>query len=258
MLSSISLPREPTSQHRWFLRVQPDCLEESFVPFISVFRDFVVLGNAGAFVASDSDGTSCFMRIAREDRLERGVLELFVDVGHCDGRYARILRNIAFGIGEIGKNTVLEFRVEPAIRSPREEQLIAEVDAVEVKARRFYPEVSSRLRAQIQFSQPPNYRSGRRVSLTTADELPGALVEDLTLLVEKWGIVLVVAYPSTEEELREGQTMILNVEGSQHDEVTFEVLIDRFIASEAAFYSLLNLLVIRTSLNTRVLKVVVE
>ncbi len=258
MRSSISLPMDRESQHRWFLRVQPDCPEESFGSFISLLRDFVVLGNAGAFVASDSDGTSCFMRIAREDRTERGVLELFVDVGHCDVRYARILRNIAFGMGEIVENPVLEFRVEPASRSPREEQLVAEVDAAEVEAGRFYPEVSSRLRGQIQFRQPPDNMSGRRVSLTAVDELSVPLVEDLTLLVEKWGTVLVVAYPSTEDELREGQTMILNVEGRQHDEATFEVLIDSFIASEAAFYSLLNLLVIRASLDMQVLKVVVE
>jgi hypothetical protein len=258
MRSSISIPMDRETQHHWFLRVQPDCSEESLESFISLFREFVVLGNAGAFVVSDSDGTNCFMRIDREDRTERGVLELFVDVGHCDGRYARVLRNIAFGMGEIVRTPVLEFRVEPASLSPREEQLVAEVDAAEVKAKRFYPEISSRLMGQILFQQPPNYRSGRRVLLTAADELSVPLVEDLTFLVEKWGAVLVVAYPSTEDELREGQTMILNVEGSQHDEVAFEVLIDRFIASEAAFYSLLNLLVIRASQDTRVLKVIVE
>mgnify|MGYP001564961949 CR=1 FL=1 len=88
MRSSISLAMDPESQHRWFLRVQPNCPDESLGSFISLFRDFAVLGNAGAFVASNSNGTNCFMRIDREDRTERGVIELFVDVGHCDVRYA--------------------------------------------------------------------------------------------------------------------------------------------------------------------------
>ena len=77
-------------------------------------------------------------------------------------------------------------------------------------------------------------------------------------MVDLWGSVLVAGYPSSEEELQNGESMILNVEGSQHDELTFEVLVDRFIASEAAFSSLMNLLIIRANRDNHVSIAVLE
>jgi hypothetical protein len=69
---------------------------------------------------------------------------------------------------------------------------------------------------------------------------------------------MVSAYPNTEEDLLNGQSVILNAEGCLHDEFTFEVLIDRFFAAEAAFTSLLNLLIIRSRQDVDLSAAVVE
>jgi hypothetical protein len=258
MVSRLAVPSDPTATHRWLLLPHWDVTDEGLDAFLTVFDRFAALGNAGAFVRQDADGGSCSMRIREAHRSADGPLELLVDVAYCDPRYARVLRNVIFGLGEMLASPALEFGIEPATAGSTSRELNAEVDEEEVLAGRFYPDLSSRLSAKIQFLTPPNYRSGRRVWISTATDLTTPLVEDLIRLVELWGSVLMTAFPMSEEQLTNGQTMILNVEGSQHDEVTFEVLVDRFIAAEAAFYSLINLVVLRASRETAVLEAVGE
>ena len=252
------LPSNSVGQHRWLLLLRPGNSDESLKAFLTLFARFAALGDAGAFVARDSDVSNCSMRIRGQHFWADHSLEVLVDVAYCDPRYARVLRNVVCGMGQILDSPVLEFRVEGEIPSSTDIQIKAEVEPNEIHAGRFYPEVSSRLGTQVQFRKPPNYRSGRRLWVTANSALSVSLVERLTQLVDLWGSLLVVAFPSTEDELLDGETMILNVEGCQHDEVTFEVLIDRFIASEAAFYSLINLVVIGASLDAQVLEATVE
>ena len=258
MFSHISLPPDLQSQHRWFLRAQTGGEDVSFETFTTLFRNFARLGEAGAFVARNADARNCSMHIVREDRIASDAMEFLVDVAYCDDRYARPLRNTVFAYGEILGSRVVEFRVESANRTPTEIEIEAEVNPHDVMAKRFYPEISTRLGVQIQTRVPPSYRSGRRVAFSCSNELSLQFIEDLIQMVDLWGSVLVAGYPSSEEELQNGESMILNVEGSQHDELTFEVLVDRFIASEAAFSSLMNLLIIRANRDNPVSIAVVE
>lgn len=258
MFSHISLPPDIQSQHRWFLRVQNSGADVSFETFTILLRNFAKLGEAGAFVARNADPKNCSMRIVRESRIASDTMEFLVGVACCDPRYARPLRNAVFAYGQILEIPVVEFRVESANLNPAEIGMEAEVNSHDVMSKRFYPEISTKLGVQIQANVPPNYRSGRRVTISCSNELSLQLIEDMIQMVDLWGSVLVAGYPSSEEELQNGESMILNVEGSQHDELTFEVLVDRFIAAEAAFSSLMNLLIIRTNRDNHVSIAVLE
>jgi hypothetical protein len=238
------------------VRCQPGGPPETMTVFSGVLRRFAMLGDAGAF-ASRSGAMTCAMRVV-EEHAESNSVEMLVDVANCDFRYPRPLRNIVFGIGEILHNPVAEFHVEPASLSVASVRIQAEVDANEVIGKTFYPVMQGGLNISIEKLPPANYQSGRRVYVQSYDSLSPATVNDLVQLVDLWGSLMVTAYPNTEEELRNGESFILNVESGQHDEFTFECLIDRFIASESAFTSLLNLLIIRTRQDVRVDTVVVE
>jgi len=258
MLSTISISPELQSQHRWFLRMQTDNEDASIETFTTLFRSFARLGDAGAFVASGSNGRNCVMQIVHEDRVGNDAMEFLVDVANCDQRYARPLRNAVFAFGEILECPIVEFRVDSVSGSHAGTRIEAEVDPNQVMAGDFYPVFSTELGVQIEKTVPSNYRSGRRLSFSCTNELSLQLVEELIELGNLWISVLVCAYPNSEVELQDGETMILNVEGSQHDELTFEVLVDRFIASESAFASFLNLLIIRVNRENVVSKVVLE
>ena len=258
MRSRIELAAAEAAQHRWSVRTGADTPDESLAAFGARLRQFADLGQGGAFASSDSDGTDCSMRVVRETRPEPGLLELFVDVRRCDLRYARPLRNVAYGMGEAAESPVLEFRVESAERGPQVTRLSAEVDHAEVAAGRFYPELSPRLGVRVQKARPVSHRANRRAWLSCAEPLSVELVAELIELTDQWASLLYAGYPKSEADLQDGTSVILNVAGSQHDEVTFEVLVDRFIASDAAFVSLVSLLVIRARRETDVTAAVVE
>ena len=257
MLSTISLAPQPKSQHRWFLRVQPESPHGSIETFVELFKDFAALGDAGAFAAADSDGSNCTMRIIKQQK-ERNSVELVVEVAQCDFRYPRPLRNAVFALGEMLESTPVEFRVESLTQSPSNMVIETQVDPAEVLAGRFYPEISIRLGVRVQTRIPPNYRSGRRIWLSGEGALSIQLVKDMIKLADRWASVLAGAYPSSEEELQNGESMVLGAQGCQHDEMTFEVLVDRFIAAEPAFWPLLNLLIIRARRSTVISTVVLE
>jgi hypothetical protein len=258
MRSSIESAAAGEGLHRWSVRTGADTPEESFAAFGTRLRQFAGLGQRGAFASSDSDGTDCSMRVVRENHPEPGLLEVLVDVRRCDLRYARPLRNMAYGMGEAAESPVLEFRVELADRGQQVIRLSADVDHAEVAAGRFYPELSPRLGVRVQKARPVSHRANRRAWLTCVQTLSVELVTDLIELTDQWGSMLYAGYPMSEADLQDGTSVILNVSGSQHDEVTFEVLLDRFIASDAAFVSLLSLLVIRARRETDVTSAVVE
>lgn len=258
MRSSIVLPSAPVARHRWLLRPRPDASQESTQVFLDTFAQFAVLGSAGAFAAHDVDNRRSAMRILGERRWADGSVEVLVDVVDCDPRYARVLRNVVFGTGEMIGSAALEFHVEPERPGAGDRELQAEVDADAVLADGFYPEISVLFAPIVRRDEPSDSLSARRVCVVGQRDLPPPLINDLVQLAGTWGSVLMTGFPVSEDELRNGRTVILNVQGGLHDEITFEVLIDRFVAAEAALDSLMNLVLTRVSLEMAVVEAVVE
>lgn len=258
MRSSIVLPPGPAGRHRWLLRPRPDLPDESIQAFVEVFTRFAALGDAGAFAARDAEAGTLQTRIVNEQRWADRSLELIVDVAYCDPRYARVLRNVVYGMGEMLEGAAVEFHVAPETPGPADRSLKPEVDAAAVLADEFYPQLAVLFEPIVRFEEPPTYRAGRRVRLIAERSLSSALVDDLRHLADTWATVLMTGFPAVEDDLLQGQTMILNIESGQHDEVTFEAQVDRFIAADAAMYSLLNLMLTRASRDTRILEAVAE
>lgn len=242
MRSQLLLPPDRCGQHRWLVNIQPDADDEVVADFLALLRGFTALGDAGAFLASDGEPTRCSMRILQERQPARGTLELLVEVRQCDIRYARPLRNVVFARGEILETPVLEFRAESALPGQPSHPLTAEVEPEAVETGRFYPGLSARFAAVTQQSIPANYRSGRRLWICCANILSMALVNNLIKLVDLWASILDCGFPVNEQLLIDGESIVLNVTSSQHDESTFEVLVGHLSASEAALFSLVNLL----------------
>ena len=255
MFSTIELPVEAVAQHRWLLRPQIETPVESLRAFTDAFRGFAALGSAGAFVSTEG---AAVMQIREQQRLDDHWLSLVVDVTHCDPRYSRVLRNIVYGIGESLESPALEFRIDSAVPRSNIRRFDAEVDEALVADGHFYPGLPPWLGVQVRVEEPPNYASGRRILLRCEDALPTPVVNGLTSLVDLWASVMSVGFPSSEQELVEGQTFILNVTGCQHDDVTYEVLIEEFVAAEAAFLSLVNLLAVGLRHQVRMREVVIE
>jgi len=243
MRSSLMIPRDSAAEHVWRLRCDPNPEVEALQPFVALFRDFAALGDAGAFASPESGGAYCRMAVGAI-RIAPGLLEAEVDVANCDARYTRLLRNCVFARAETAQVPTSELIVEPGGRSLAVRELRAHVAEPEVVAGTFYPEMPQ-YQVRIQKTVPPSYHSGRRVWVEAHKALAVETVNDLIERSILWGSVMVTAYPEQEEDLQTGRTMILNVEPGQHDDFTFEVLIDRFLASEAAFVSLMNLLLVR-------------
>ena len=258
MLSRVLIPAAPVSIHRWRLVAQPGLGQASFDELADVLNGFVDIGNAKAFVARDADPDRCSMRIREMRRNQADVLECLVDVAFCDQRYARVLRNVIVGMNEILEQPLLEFRVDPETHQASDRDLPTIVEEQEVREGRFYPDVSSRLGIDVDVRSPSSYQSGRRLWLATSRELSPPLVDELTALADQWGSLLMTAFPTDEGALTEGLSMVLNVSGSQHDEVTYEVSVDQFIAAEAAFNPLVNMLALRTRVDVPVIELAIE
>ncbi len=256
MRSFISNLPDPRNRYRWNVRLQPDSSPRHTEALASLLREFTQLGDAGAFI-STSVGTGCVMKIV-EEHIDDGLVEALVHIEQCDLRYGRPLRNIVFGLGEILRNSIVEVRIGPASPDSLGRTTQMQVDTAEVLKGTFYPEVPPGFATRIQKLPPVDYHSGRRLQLQYQDKLPMETAHGLVQLVRRWGATMVSAYPNTEEDLLNGQSVILNAEGCLHDEFTFEVLIDRFFAAEAAFTSLLNLLIIRSRQDVDLSAAVVE
>ncbi len=243
MTSTILISTAGESTHRWQAQFESKASDESLATLSDAFRDFSLLGQAGAFPAMGSDGADCRMNIVDGPRIHRRSVTALVQVVQCDPRYTRPLRNAIFSLGEMLEAPLIDLRLED-VRN-RSAALKAEIDEGEVRSGIFYPGISRNLGVEIQRIDPANFLSARRVWLESDRSLSNELVQDLSALVDLWVSILASAYPRNEQELLAGETMILNAEGLQHDDVTFEVFIDRFIAAEAAFNSVVQLLATR-------------
>jgi len=171
-----------------------------------------------------------------------------------DWRVAQIVRNVLVMFTQV-HHPVSLFSIVSAERSACRRTLPplggGPVDAS-------YPGLSAAVRIPVVKSAPRKFKDGRRAVIEFVEPLSDQGLGRTIELVETWGNASFGAYGSSEGEIWNGESAILDVTADVLDDWSVEVAIERFGAPEAAWASLINLAGRFDADIGRVAKVVIE
>lgn len=259
MISQISLSNENknTTLQRWTIKLQQPMLDEEIAALNEYIECFINFGNLGAFALKEACYSDVGMTIVKSN-LTSQQIEYHVELRYCDMRLLRVLRNTLFAFSEIS-HPIDEFKVISDDGSHTLD-LPFLVDVEQVLAEVFYPPLLQGLTFPINQEDIGDGRRGRRILIEFSTPISDILLNKMITITELWREIAMFGYPISEQDLSEGHSVILNIEGNQFDEVTFEIFIDLFeSATEYAFYSFINSIGIgKSSFHTSIVQVTIE
>lgn len=232
MKASANIDQGSRVTHTW--TVKPDPFSPEAIHDLSViFEDFGIALDRGAF-ADGTGSSSC----RAEQRQERDALRVSFALTSVDVRYARVLRNQLHGFEQIHQ-VMLDVRAEQV--PPARQPLRLEVDEGEVDRKVFYPSVLPKLPFQLELVDSNRGDQNRRLLLEFAAPVDVDTERALTEAVLYWSRFAEFGYAPNEQDMRDGRYGILDIAGAMFDEVSYDVTVATFLAPEAAWSSLLNM-----------------
>lgn len=237
MPGNLNVPLADDVPHRWSLRFAPPVSQNDIRALIDRLGNFAELAQRGGFAKSMA---SCAMQVERhavEDRYAFATAH----VENCDERYARVLRYylesnaVSLGID------IEEFTIYPETVGVPVVKLSSDAQEESVTSGKFYPSKIAAIDNIVRQARTDDFRS-RHILFDLSVEPPADQINLIGHLVDTWANVALGAYPLSEEGFREGTEYMLNAQGSQHDELTYEVLVEEFFCAEAALNPIINII----------------
>jgi hypothetical protein len=220
------------TSHTWIIKPEP-ASPEAFHDLSVLCEDFALALDRGAF----ADGTgqpSCTL----EQRVQGDQLVVRFDLVSVAVRYARVLRNHLYGFEQVYE---LPLDVEATQTPPARQPLALEVDEAEVEQETFYPASLPQLPFRLDLLDTNRPDQNRRVLFEFAAPLDVSTEQALAEAVLCWSRFAEFGYAPSETELKAGKYGIFEVVGSMFDAASYDVTVATFLAPEAAWASLLNM-----------------
>jgi hypothetical protein len=232
MKISTNIDRASRVTHTWNVKPDP-ASPEAFHDLSVLFEDFAMALDRGAFADGTAPSSSVF-----QQRVAAGELVVSFELSAVDIRYARVLRNHLYAFEQVNQ-VLLDVRAEqtPRARVP----LALEVDAGEVERDASYPSVLPRLPFRVDLFDSNRPDQNRRILFEFAAPLDVATERALAEAALCWSRFAEFGYAPSEQDMQDGRYGILDAVGAMHDELSYDVTVGTFLAPEAAWSSLLNM-----------------
>ncbi|NVB37719.1 hypothetical protein G6O69_07730 [Pseudenhygromyxa sp. WMMC2535] len=228
------LDQRPACTHTWQVTLAPEATREQTEELKALATSFSELIEQGAF--SLAGGPS--LARSRIDILGDGVSWTY-DLQGVDLRYARVLASNLRLIHE----TSVELRsLFVHQHPPATEPLLLQLDDPGASPHDWYPEHPSTLPFTLERIPSQSGEQSVTVLIHFAHPLAVETEQVLEAKIACWLELSCFAYPPSREALNAGNFGLIGVESAIFDEQTYEVHVDLFLAADAVWSPLLNML----------------
>jgi hypothetical protein len=201
-----------------------------------IAHTFVLVGARGGFPELGFAPDHSTLNLVSEITIQPGIASFRLGVRHINPNAYQLLRNMAAKLSREG------FFVSRLLVSDPEQKGVKPIAIPELNdenEEELYPEISSKVALQIEW-EPSDFSKVRRFLVQTTNPPEPAQVAAIADWINPWCVMLELGGFAMPIDVQESESFGGSI--TQFDEVTVEIVVDRFMASECAWNVLINMI----------------